>query len=128
MPDLFDSLTIGRMSVPNRFMRSATWDSTATDDGEATDDSVRIIRGLAEGGVGLIVTGYAYVSDEGKAAGRQYGISHDRHIAGMRRLAQAAHDYGARIAVQIAHGGLNLGLLGKKDGVAIAPSQIEGHP
>lgn len=127
MPDPFDPLTIGQMSIPNRFMRSATWDSTATDDGEVTDDSVRIIRGLAEGGVGLIVTGYAYVSDEGKAAGRQYGISHDRHIAGMRRLAQAAHDHGARIAVQIAHGGLNLGLLSKKEGVALAPSEIEGH-
>jgi 2,4-dienoyl-CoA reductase-like NADH-dependent reductase (Old Yellow Enzyme family) len=124
----FDPLTIGSISIPNRFMRSATWDSSATDDGEVTDDSLRIIAGLAKGGVGLIVTGYAYVSDEGKAALRQYGISHDRHIAGMRRLAQAAHAHGARIAVQIAHGGLNLGLLAKKEGVALAPSHIEDHP
>lgn len=128
MSDPFDSLTIGSISVRNRFMRSATWDSTATDDGEVTDDSLRIIGGLAKGGVGLIVTGYAYVADEGKAAIRQYGVSHDRHIDGMRRLAGAAHEHGARIAVQIAHGGLNLGLLVQKGVVALAPSQIDDHP
>jgi 2,4-dienoyl-CoA reductase-like NADH-dependent reductase (Old Yellow Enzyme family) len=128
MPELFDPLSIGSVTIPNRFMRSATWDSSATDSGEVTDDSLRIIGGLAKGGVGLIVTGHAYVTDEGKAAIRQYGVSHDRHVAGMRRLAQAAHDHGARIAVQIAHGGLSLAHLVKKEVVGLAPSLIEGHP
>lgn len=128
MTRLFDSITIDGIKIRNRFMRSATWDRTATDDGEVTDDSVKMIDGLACGGVGLIVTGYAYVSDHGKAAIRQFGISDDRYVKGLRRLVKAAHDQGAKIAVQIAHGGIGLGLLGRTDRVALAPSQIEGYP
>ena len=82
-PTPFDPITIEGINIRNRFVRSATWDSTATDDGEVTDASVKIIENVARGGVGLIVTGYAYVSDHGKAAIRQFGISHGRHIEGM---------------------------------------------
>ena len=128
MANPFAPITIAGMEIRNRFMRSATWDSSATDDGEVTDISVRIIEGLARGGVGLIVTGYAYVSEEGKAAIRQYGISEDRHVEGLRRLVKAAHDHGAKIAAQIAHGGINTRMLLRRDGQALGPSQIEGHP
>jgi 2,4-dienoyl-CoA reductase-like NADH-dependent reductase (Old Yellow Enzyme family) len=126
-PTPFDSITIDGVDIRNRFVRSATWDSTATDDGEVTDASVKMIENVARGGVGLIVTGYAYVSDHGKAAVRQLGISHGRHTAGMRRLVKVAHDHGARIAAQIAHAGINLLLLGHADRVALAPSKTEGH-
>ena len=126
-PRPFDSITIEGISIRNRFVRSATWDSTATDDGEVTDASVKMIENVARGGVGLVVTGYAYVSDHGKAAVRQLGISHGRHIEGMRRLVKAAHDYGAKIAVQIAHAGINVVLLGQGDRIALAPSKTEGY-
>jgi len=116
--------TIDGVRIRNRFARSATWDSSATDDGEVTDASVEIIERLARGGMGLIITGYAYVSEHGKAARRQLGISEDRHVEGLRRLAKAAHDHGACIAKQIAHGGINLLLLGNKDRVALAPSEL----
>jgi 2,4-dienoyl-CoA reductase-like NADH-dependent reductase (Old Yellow Enzyme family) len=86
-----------------------------------------MIENVARGGVGLIVTGYAYVSDHGKAATRQVGISHGRHVAGMRRLVKAAHDHGAKIAAQIAHAGLNLVLLEHADRVALAPSQTDAY-
>lgn len=126
-PTPFDPITIEGINIRNRFVRSATWDSTATDDGEVTDASVKIIENVARGGVGLIVTGYAYVSDHGKAAIRQLGISHGRHIEGMRRLVKAAHEYGAKIAVQIVHAGINLVLLGHKDRIALAPSKTEAY-
>jgi 2,4-dienoyl-CoA reductase-like NADH-dependent reductase (Old Yellow Enzyme family) len=128
MSPLFEPISIDGITLRNRFMRSATWDRTGTDEGKVTDASVKIIEGLARGGTGLIVTGYAYVSEQGKAAVRQLGISDDGYIDGLRRLVKAAHDYGARIVVQIAHGGLSLGLLGRTGRVALAPSRIEGHP
>jgi 2,4-dienoyl-CoA reductase-like NADH-dependent reductase (Old Yellow Enzyme family) len=128
MSCLFQPIAIDGVEMRNRFLRSATWDRTGTDDGAVTDASVRIIEDLARGGVGLIVTGYAFVSEQGKAAVRQLGISHDRHVKGLSRLARAAHEHGARIAVQVAHGGANLGLLGRAGRVALAPSRIEGHP
>jgi 2,4-dienoyl-CoA reductase-like NADH-dependent reductase (Old Yellow Enzyme family) len=126
-PGPFDSITIEGMNIRNRFVRSATWDSTATDNGEVTDASVQIIENVARGGVGLIVTGYAYASDHGKAAIRQLGISHSRHIEGMRRLVKAAHDWGAKIAVQIAHAGANLVLLRHTDRIALAPSETDAY-
>jgi 2,4-dienoyl-CoA reductase-like NADH-dependent reductase (Old Yellow Enzyme family) len=128
MSRLFDPITIDGVKIRNRFLRSATWDRTATDDGEVTDASVKIIDGLARGGVGLIVTGYAYVTEHGRAAIRQFGISDDRQVKGLRRLVRAAHGHGARIAAQIAHGGISLGLLGRTDRVALAPSKIEEYP
>jgi 2,4-dienoyl-CoA reductase-like NADH-dependent reductase (Old Yellow Enzyme family) len=126
MPSPFDPIAIAGVELRNRFMRSATWDASATDDGDVTDTSVRIFETLARGGAGLIVTGYAYMSDVGKAAVGQYGIAEDRHIPGLRRLVDAAHAGGARIAVQIGHGGNNQRLLGHSDRVALCPSAIEG--
>jgi 2,4-dienoyl-CoA reductase-like NADH-dependent reductase (Old Yellow Enzyme family) len=128
MPSPFDPIVIDGVELRNRFMRSATWDASATDDGDVTHASVRIFDRLAQGGVGLIVTGYAYVSEQGKAAAGQYGISEDRHIEGLRCVVEAAHDHGARIAVQIAHTGGNILLLKDPKRVALAPSQIEGNP
>lgn len=122
----FDPITIDGIRIRNRFMRSATWDGTATDAGEVTDASVKIFEGVARGGVGLIVTGYAYVSEQGKAAVGQYGVSEDRHIGGLQRLVKAAHDHGAKIALQIAHAGIAVGSLRRRDLVALAPSRIEG--
>ncbi len=125
MPSPFDSFTIAGVEMRNRFMRSATWDASATDDGLVTDNSVRIFERLAKGGLGLIMTGYAYVSDVGKAAIGQYGIAEDRHIAGLRRLVEVAHANGARIAAQIAHAGNNRRILGRTDRVALCPSALD---
>ncbi len=125
MASPFDPITVKGVKLRNRFMRSATWDSTATDDGEVTDASVGIIEDLARGGVGLIVTGFAYVSEHGKAVGRQLGISQDRHIDGLRRLANAAHDHDAKIAAQIAHAGIHLLRVRGAGRTALAPSRTE---
>jgi 2,4-dienoyl-CoA reductase-like NADH-dependent reductase (Old Yellow Enzyme family) len=108
MPSPFDPITIAGVEVRNRFMRSATWDASAADDGTVTDTSVRIFDALARGGVGLIMTGYAYLSEVGKAAVGQYGIAEDRHISGLRRLADPPAG-GSRIAAQISHSGNNCG-------------------
>ncbi len=128
MNSLFDSSVIGGVRLRNRFMRSATWDASATDGGDVTDVSVRIFDDLARGGVGLIMTGYAYISEQGRAAGGQYGIAEDRHIDGLRRLVKAAHDGGARIGAQIAHAGNNRVLIKGQAGVGLAPSELEGFP
>ncbi len=128
MNPLFDTCVIGGVRLRNRFMRSATWDASAANDGEVTDTSVAIFDALARGGVGMIMTGYAYVSEQGKAAAGQYGIAEDRHIDGLRRLVKAAHDGGARIGAEIAHAGNNLFLLKGPTRVGLAPSQLEGYP
>ncbi len=80
---LFEPYRIGRLEVKNRFVRSATWDGTADSSGAVADTSVALYQKLAQGGVGFIVSGYAFVSSLGQANSGKYGIHprmvHDRH-------------------------------------------------
>ena len=107
MSELFEPFSIGRLELKNRFVRSATWDSSADSDGAATDESLSIYSELAKGGIGLIVTGFAFVSPLGQAMARQYGVHNDDMIPGLQRLVQVAHRESTKIALQIVHAGIN---------------------
>ena len=107
MPDVFDPIKIGGLEVKNRFMRSATWDGTADETGQVTDASVALYSGLGEGDIGLIVSGYMYVTPLGKAGSGQYGIHTDEMIPGLRRMVEASQRDGGKVAAQIVHAGIN---------------------
>ncbi|MFC2165744.1 NADH:flavin oxidoreductase [Acidobacteriota bacterium] len=102
---LFTPIPIGAITIPNRFVRSATQDFMATDEGFITDRQVSLFRNLAEGEVGLIITGHAYVNPEGKASPRQIGIYDDTFIDGLKHLVDEVHRFPSRIFLQIAHAG-----------------------
>jgi len=102
---LFTSIDIGSVRISNRFVRSATHDFMAADDGTATERQVQLFRNLAEGEVGLIITGHIYVNPNGKASPRQAGISEDRFIEGLRRITEAVHAFPTKIFAQLAHAG-----------------------
>ena len=107
MPDVFDPIKIGGLELRNRFMRSATWDGTADETGQVTDASVALYEGLGEGDIGLIVSGYMYVTPLGKAGSGQYGIHTDEMIPGLRRMVEASQRDGGKVAAQIVHAGIN---------------------
>jgi len=113
MINLFKPFSIGKLQLKNRFVRSATWDAMADDDGMVTNNSVELYRKLGQANIGLIVSGYAFVSPTGKAAVRQYGAHIDDMIPGLRRLAEVVHQGGSKIALQIVHAGTNDMLLPK---------------
>lgn len=123
---LFQPAKIGSLELPNRFVRSATWEGLAAPDGGCTEDLVRLMGELAAGGVGLIISSHAYVRPEGFAVRGQLGVDRDEHIPGLARMAQAVHGEGGRIAMQLAHGGVLAGtqLTGLP---AFAPS-LDGGP
>jgi len=93
------------MTLRNRFVRSATNESLAADDGFSTPELRDFLVSLAEGGVGLIITGHAYVSPEGKAGPGQLGVYSDFLLPGLTSLARGVHDAGGRILLQLAHAG-----------------------
>ena len=79
---LFESIKINKLEIKNRLMRSATWDGSADESGGVTEQSIRIYRELGQGDIGLIVTGYAFVSHPlGQANPGQYGIYSDQLVA-----------------------------------------------
>lgn len=106
-------------------MRSATWDATADSSGAATAKSLALYGELAKGGVGLIVTGFAFVSPLGQAVRGQYGAHTDAMIPGLRRIAEVAHEGGAKIAVQLVHAGLHSDYLRWRGMTALAVSKME---
>ncbi|MDD5191439.1 MAG: NADH:flavin oxidoreductase [Dehalococcoidales bacterium] len=123
---LFTPIKIKNIELPNRTMRSATWDATADEYGAVTNESVKIYRDLGKGNIGLIVTGHAYVSHPlGQATPRQYGIYSDEMIPGLKKLVNAVHHGGdSKIAVQIAHAGINSGYLIEKGFKPLAVSSL----
>jgi len=94
--------------------------------GATTDESVKLYRALGHGGIGLIVSGYAFVSPLGQALPGQYGIYSDAMVPGLSRIVRAAHEGGARIAAQIVHAGSNTSYLADRGIEALAPSKIGG--
>jgi 2,4-dienoyl-CoA reductase-like NADH-dependent reductase (Old Yellow Enzyme family) len=122
--DLFKPFNIKSLELQNRFVRSATGDGTADISGTVSDESIELYRNLGRGGVGLIITGHAFVSPAGQAAPGQYGIYSDAMIPGLRRMVDAAHSGGAKIAVQISHAGLNSRYAKKKEKALQAVSEF----
>ncbi len=51
MSKLFESTTINGMELPNRFVRSATWEGMAADDGTCTPELKNLYVDLAKGGL-----------------------------------------------------------------------------
>jgi 2,4-dienoyl-CoA reductase-like NADH-dependent reductase (Old Yellow Enzyme family) len=105
MSILFTPVRIGSVTVPNRFARSATHDFMADDEGFVTDAHIELYSRLAEGEVGLIVTGHAHVQPSGKASPRQMAVFDDRFVAGLARIPAAVHRFPSLVFLQIAHAG-----------------------
>ena len=102
---VFEESVINGLELPNRFVRSATWDGLATEDGSCTTRMINLMAELADGGVGLIITGHAYVHPNGQHSPRQLGIYKDGLISGLQDLTAAVHERRGKIAVQLGYGG-----------------------
>ncbi len=105
MIDLFDQTTIRGMTLDNRLVRSATWEGMCDGDGRPTAKLMDCYRRLAAGGVGLIISGYAFVRPEGKQLPGKMGLHTDTFAAEMKTLTRTVHDAGGRIAAQLVHAG-----------------------
>ena len=125
MSVMFENTEINKMQLRNRFVRSATWEGMAAEDGAFTPKLMELVTRLAEGGVGLIITSHAYVRKDGQAGPWQLGIYEDELINGFKEMAHAVHKHGSRIVVQLAHAGFfaNAKLTGQ---MPMALSQAEG--
>ena len=121
----FEASTINGMTLANRFVRSATWEGMAADDGACTPKLIDLTAALAKGGLGLIISSHAYVAPEGQAGPWQLGVYKDALIPGLEAMAKAVHDNGSKIVMQLAHAGFfaNAKLTGQ---TPLAPSNVEG--
>ncbi|MEE9366837.1 MAG: FAD-dependent oxidoreductase [Dehalococcoidales bacterium] len=102
---LWEPFRIGRMELKNRVVMPPMVTRYASDGGFVTKRTKDYYEARARGGAGLIIVEATYVHRQGWAFPNQIGISDDKFIPGMRELVDVVHKHGARISVQIHHGG-----------------------
>jgi 2,4-dienoyl-CoA reductase-like NADH-dependent reductase (Old Yellow Enzyme family) len=121
----FEESQINGMVLANRFVRSATWEGMAGEDGSVTPKLTECMISLARGGVGLIISSHAYVHRAGQAGPWQLGVYSDKLVPGLAAMTDAVHKNNGRIVMQLAHAGFfaNAKLTGQQP---FAVSDIEG--
>lgn len=121
---MFREIRIGRNTVKNRIVRSATNDHMGYEDGTISDAQVQLYETLAKNDVGLIITGHISVSDQYRADAHQPLVSDDRFIAGLTRIPEAVHKYGGVVYAQISQAGRKA-YLGSADINEMTEQEIE---
>ena len=103
---LFEPAAIGPYWLKNRLIRSATFEGMAGYQGYPMPEYRLLYKELASGGVGGIITGFAYISPEGKAMQPgQAGIDSEEKIKYYLPVTDEVHRYGCKIFMQLAHTG-----------------------
>ena len=104
MPSLFDPLKAGALFLPNRVLMAPLTRSRATEDTRIpTDLQVEYYRQRA--GAGLIFTEATAVTPRGVGYAATPGIWSDEQVEGWKRVTEAVHREGGRIALQLWHVG-----------------------
>ncbi len=104
MPSLYEPLQINTLTLPNRFVRSATFDNLGCD-GLVSDAQLKLYDTLSRGEIGLIISGGLYPTLDGRGGHGQLSVADDRAIPSLKKLVDGVHANGARIAGQLLHCG-----------------------
>jgi 2,4-dienoyl-CoA reductase-like NADH-dependent reductase (Old Yellow Enzyme family) len=121
---IFDPITICNLNLQNHFVKSATQEFMAEEDGKPTPQIGDIYEKLAKNNVGLIITGSSYVLPSGQSVIYQQGIYDDRFIEPYMKITEIVHKYRSKIVLQIVHGGRQA-LVSEEYPVPMAPSEIK---
>ena len=106
---MFDHLLqpgqIGKMKLKNRMKFAATNTNFCDMDGSVTDREIAFLAERARGGAAMVCSQGGYPHVLGKAYIGQMGLYDDKLLPGLKKLAQAIHNNGARANCEIMHGG-----------------------
>ena len=103
--DVLKKGKIGKVEIKNRFVMPAMGSGHSERDGTVGDESIGYYVARARGGFGLIITEYTGVDRLGMGARNELKSYSDEYIPGLKRLADAVHAEGAKIFLQLHHGG-----------------------
>ncbi|MER5748617.1 alkene reductase [Streptomyces sp. NPDC002088] len=100
---LFDSMTLGALTVPNRIAMAPMTRSRAAADGTPTQLMSTYYAQRAT--AGLIIAEGTHPTAAGRIGPGAPGLHQDAHRLGWSCVADAVHDAGGRIFVQLMHAG-----------------------
>ncbi len=102
---MFQPITIGPMTVKNRFVVPPMGNNFANTDGSMSDQSVAYYRERAKGGFGLITIEATVVHKGAKGGPRKPCLYDDSTIESFRKVVDACHAEGAKVSVQLQNAG-----------------------
>lgn len=102
---LFEPGNIGKMRIRNRIINAPMERNYANQDGSVTQRYIDHLVAKARGGVGLIIVEATYVDPLGKGRVFELGAYDDRLIPGLKRMAEAVQQHGAKIGLELVYGG-----------------------
>ncbi len=105
MSQLFDPIAIRAMQLPHRIITGPMEKGMANRDGTLTQRYLGYLRARAQGGAGLMQLESTYVDTIGMGHLYQVGCHDDSVLEGLRAAADAVHEHGARLALEIYLGG-----------------------
>jgi 2,4-dienoyl-CoA reductase-like NADH-dependent reductase (Old Yellow Enzyme family) len=107
MSRLFEPLQLSSgASWRNRFMLAPLTNQQSAADGCLSDDEYQWLGKRAEGGFGVTMTCASHVRERGIGFPGQLGIWSDRHLDGLKRLADKLRSEGSHAVVQLHHAGM----------------------
>ena len=132
--DLWDEVTIKKVKLKNRIVRSATNEHLGTLEGEITDDYIQVYENLAKSGLGLLITSHMAVDKTQRADITHICVNENYNKEKLKLLASKVQQYGAKIIVQISSGGYRAKSVpeqiakspsDREDSIAMTESDIE---
>ncbi|HWQ43959.1 MAG TPA: FAD-dependent oxidoreductase [Desulfosporosinus sp.] len=102
---LFEPISIGKLKLKNRLVIGPMEVIYCADNGTVTDRYLKYVEARAKGGWGLIINEAQAVTEDARAFDRCSGMWMDEQIEGASKVVEVAHKHGAKIAVQLIHGG-----------------------
>lgn len=118
---VFEKASIGGIELKNRLVRSATQEMLAKNH-QPTPEYYQLYRDIAEGGVGLIISGYMTFSKTDFPYSNIVHLGSDDIIPDLKKLSDEVHGHGSKIIAQLNHTGSQI--LNDPGADVIAPSDV----
>ncbi len=123
---LLKPIRIKSMEIPNRVVMPPMGTRLGHEDGTVSEANLAYIRRRARGGAGLIITEITEVHPLGISGPGCICVYDDKFIPGLKKLADAVHQEGSRIALQLHHCGRE-SVYQYAKGTAVGPSAIPSY-
>lgn len=123
---LLSSGRIAGLELSNRVLLPAM-DMNLCVEGEISDGEISHYRARAAGGTAMVITGTGAVAwPIGATSRHQPAFSDDTYIPGLRRLAEAVHEAGGKLCMQLCHHGKTASVDTADGRPQLVPSLLEG--
>lgn len=103
---LKEKLIAKNIELKNRLVMPPMATAKSGANGEVTEALCEYYKSKTSGGyIGLVITEHAFYTQQGKAGSGQVSFASDDKIEGLKKLVEAIHEGGAKVAAQLNHAG-----------------------